>query len=140
MIGLAYRFRAMLRMMTGDVKQCAHIVEFKGVSMSKDASKAFPAQFGYQLALLMPKRLIEGGFDIHYLFMKHRAKGGSSSFASDRFYDRQMKETTHISHWSPEQTRVRQFLAKSVGRLGMHSDQRKWKSIYLLSKRLSRSG
>ena len=59
MIGLAHTPQAMFRMMTGDVKQCSPIVQSKEAYMSKDDSKKFTAQFGYQLALAMPHETIK---------------------------------------------------------------------------------
>ncbi|KAI0153954.1 AAA domain-containing protein [Pestalotiopsis sp. NC0098] len=98
---------AFVRMFTGDDKQCKPVVTSLYAHKNKNTSMVFCSQFGEQLQLSLPGRMIKAGFRAHYLNINHRARGGVSRFPSQQYYGGRMIEAR--SDVPPEQKRVKQF-------------------------------
>lgn len=107
LIALQYA-KPIVKIMTGDDKQCQPIVKSLYAHKNKNASLVFCSQFGEQLQLSLPGRMIRARFRAHYLTINHRARGGVSDFPSQHYYGGRMTEAR--VDVSPEQKRVKQFL------------------------------
>ncbi|KAF3011865.1 hypothetical protein E8E14_006161 [Neopestalotiopsis sp. 37M] len=74
LIGLQFAREAFARFMTGDDKQYKPVVMSVNAHNNKNSNLVFCAQFGQQLELSLPSRMIKAGFRAHYLNINHRAK------------------------------------------------------------------
>ncbi|ETS85380.1 hypothetical protein PFICI_03405 [Pestalotiopsis fici W106-1] len=113
LIGLQFARQAFVRFMTGDDNQCRPVVTSVNAHENKNTNLVFCAQFGEQLQLSLPSRMIKAGFRAHYLNINHRARGGVSNFPSGQYYEGKMVEADRDT--PVEQERVKRFFT-AIGR------------------------
>ncbi|ETS85377.1 hypothetical protein PFICI_03402 [Pestalotiopsis fici W106-1] len=83
LIGLQHAHQAKVRFMTGDNEQHKPIVKSIDAHKSKDDDRVFCAQFGSQLGLALPSRMMAAGYEHIILNHNHRAQGGVSEFPNE---------------------------------------------------------